>query len=133
MKAIIQRDKPKQTVFGKLYLPWLKVVPDIYTNEPLTCIPAGIYVCIAHNSPKHPDTWEVTNVPGHTDILIHPGNFASEVRIGEIIHHTDSLGCILPGFGIDEDVPMVTRSIDAMNYLRITIGIKSTWQLEIKE
>ena|ERR1700677_528551 len=53
-------------------------------------IPAGTYTCrrgtftLAGGVPT--EYFEVTNVPGHTDILIHPGNFEN-----------DSSGCILIG------------------------------------
>lgn len=141
--AILQRDyraNPNVT-FGKLYLPWLKVQPDIYTIEPIwkdnqsniSCIPEGIYQCVPHNTDKHPDTWEL-EVKNRTSILIHPGNFASLVKLqGNQIHSSDTQGCILVGFGIEENIPMITRSKEAMYYLQITLGIKTIFGLEIKE
>lgn len=54
-------------------------------QEGVSCIPSGTYNCIPHNSPEHPNTWEITGVEGRTDILIHTGNDAN----------TESLGCIL--------------------------------------
>lgn len=122
MKAILQRDHKAsdKVVFGKLYLPWLKGHPDIYTVEILNCIPAGIYELVGHQGEKK-DVWELRDVPGHTGILLHVGNYACTV--GE--HESDSLGCILAGFGIEEDVPMITQSISAIRYLRVIWGVKN--------
>ena len=65
--------------------PWLDNAPDV------SCIPTGTYPVIRHNSPSHPQTWEITNVPNRAGILIHNGNvdFQSE-------------GCILVGDSIGE-------------------------------
>jgi hypothetical protein len=73
------------------------------------CIPVGKYSVIPHNSPKHPHTWELLNVPGRTEILIHPGN---TIR--------DTEGCILVGtsFGWLESGQCITESVRAMNKLR---------------
>jgi hypothetical protein len=143
LTAILQRDHAASDLvtFGKLYLPWLKVQPDIYTielpwkdNEPdVSCIPAGTYTLSPYSSPKHGDVWEYQNVLNRSLCLMHPANYACEVRIGEIIHPNELEGCTAPGFGIDESIPMITRSQDAMNYLRTTIGVKTTWQLEVRD
>jgi hypothetical protein len=143
LTAILQRDHAASDLvtFGKLTLPWLKVQPDIYSielkwldNKPdVSCIPAGTYTLSPYSSPKHGDVWIFDNVPNRTLCLLHPANFACEVRIGEIIHPNELEGCCAMGFGIDESIPMITRSQDAIAYLRTTIGIKSTWQLEIRE
>lgn len=58
----------------------------VYTPK----LPVGFYTCVRgthslHNG-IHFETFEVTNVPGHTNILIHAGNF-----------NKDSEGCILVG------------------------------------
>lgn len=125
MRILIQRDEPlEKVVFGKLSIPWLQDHPDIYTVVPYPAIPAGVYQLIGHDTPKHPRTWEVANVPGHTGILIHNGNFACDVTINGVFHPTDSKNCILPGFGINESVPMVLNSNKCIDYLRTTLGIK---------
>ena len=65
-------------------------------------VPEGVYTCqrgmhqLANMTAPF-QTFEVTNVPGHTNILIHPGNYDA-----------DSEGCILLGTG--EGVNMVTNS-----------------------
>lgn len=50
----------------------------------ISCIPQGIYVCKRVQSPKFGNTWQVMNVPGRSEILIHAGN-----------RFLDSHGCIL--------------------------------------
>ena len=74
-----------------------------------SCIPEGTYHCIPHNSPEHPKTWEVTNVPGRSEILIHNANLPSQL-----------LGCIGvgDGFGVLEGMKAVLNSVATMNVLR---------------
>lgn len=52
----------------------------------ISCIPAGQYICRRVKSPKFGDTFEVTNVSGRSEILIHSGNIDD-----------DSHGCIILG------------------------------------
>ena len=72
-------------------------------------IPAGSYAVIGHNSPEHPHTWEITGVPGRSNILIHNGNTEK-----------DSEGCILVGdsFGVVDGLPAVLNSVNTLNKLR---------------
>lgn len=63
--------------------PWLG-------NRPFeSCIPQGVYAVEAYSSPKYPDVWELQEVPGRSKILIHAGNWASDVQ-----------GCIAVGMGL---------------------------------
>lgn len=123
--------------FGHLYwdgdeicvtgeLPW-------FANHPKTsCIPIGTYLCIKHNSPNHPDTWEVTNVPNRSNILLHPLNIPIK----------ESEGCIGVGrcFGRLDGCDAIMHSDDAMNDLRDELPdsfylkiIQSTEPFEIGE
>lgn len=52
----------------------------------VSCIPEGTYRAIRHTSPKFGPCLWIQNVPNRSEILIHPGNFHSQI-----------LGCILPG------------------------------------
>jgi hypothetical protein len=85
-------------------LPWL----DNETDK--SCIPTGMYTCAPHDSPDHPNTWELLNVPGRDAVLIHNGNAAEE----------DSKGCILVGdrFGVIDGFPAVLNSVATLNILR---------------
>lgn len=86
-------------------LPWKDNEPEV------SCIPAGTYDCIPHDSLKHPQTWEITGVPGRSEILIHIGNTTK-----------DTLGCVLVGTmflrGPGLKCIGVAHSVDAMNILR---------------
>lgn len=48
--------------------------PDFLNKIKISSIPIGQYICKRYSSEKHPDTFEITNVPGRTKILLHPGN-----------------------------------------------------------
>lgn len=95
--------------------PWLN-------NSPKTsCIPTGTYDCIPHDSAAHPDTWEITNVPNRSAILIHNGNT-----------DVDSEGCILVGdsTGVMNGLPAVLNSVKTLDMLRDTLP--DTFTLMIK-
>lgn len=52
----------------------------------ISCIPEGTYKVVKRNSPKYGDHFHILNVPNRDYILIHHGNY-----------HTDIKGCILVG------------------------------------
>lgn len=84
-----------------LELPWINNKPEV------SCVPAGVYRCLPHNSAAHPGTWELQNVPNRSDILIHTGNFAK-----------DSKGCILVGQIFGATQPAILQSQAALVMLR---------------
>ncbi len=51
-----------------------------------SCIPAGVYECARVKSPRFGNTFEITLVPGRSEILFHKGNIDD-----------DTHGCILVG------------------------------------
>ncbi len=63
-----------------LELPWLN------NTRRISRIPNGTYRMIKHNSPKFGACFWVQDVPGRSEILVHYGNY-----------HSDILGCILVG------------------------------------
>lgn len=73
--------------------------------------PVGTYTCVkgqhqlAHMTSPF-ETFEVTNVPGHTNILIHKGNY-----------NDDSEGCILLGLAVQntDTGKMITSSAPTFN------------------
>lgn len=87
-----------------LELPWQDNHPS------LSCIPVGTYHCIPHNSPKHPNVWEVTGVPGRSEILIHQGNALR-----------DTEGCILVAFQFAGNEAEILTSDLALSFLRNTL------------
>lgn len=138
-KIILQRFIHSKVTFGKLTLEWLNNHPDIYTIElpwkdnqkDISCIPQGIYNCIPYNSNDFPNTYAILNVPGRVGVLFHHGNFACDVFLSGKSYDSNTKGCILPGFGIEEVVPMVSKSKPAMDYLREVIG-KDNFILEVR-
>lgn len=99
-------------------LPWASNAPD------KSCIPAGIYPCTPHNSIAHPNTWEVSNVPNRSEILIHNANFPDQL-----------LGCI----GVGDNIATiaghlgVTNSVATLAKLRLllpssfTLTVANPW------
>lgn len=83
--------------------------PWRYNRVGQSCIPIGEYECIPHYGIKYFGVWEVTNVPGRTNILIHNGNTID-----------DTQGCILVGTmrGTVNAKPAVLNSRYALKNLR---------------
>jgi hypothetical protein len=75
--------------------------PWANNEQNVSCIPSGRYICRRVRSPKFGNTFEVTNVPGRTDVLFHSGNTIEDTR-----------GCILIGeeFSGTFDRPMLVSS-----------------------
>ena len=99
-----------------LELPWLDNV------RRKSCIPEGEYRVMAHQSPKFGACFWVRDVPGRSEILIHPANYTRQL-----------LGCLAPGldFGdIDGDgVIDVKSSRKAMDKLLTTLPREFTLQI----
>lgn len=58
-----------------------------------SCIPPGAYRCTLVRSPRFGSVYLVNQVPGRSDVLLHPANFAGDVDLG----WTSNLeGCIAP-------------------------------------
>lgn len=94
----------------------------------ISCIPQGLYNVTRGNTKDHIDVFKILNVPDRTGVLIHPGNYASNVTINGVVH-LDSKGCYMPGFDYDKEMPMIKSSVKAMNYLRD--NIKENFALEV--
>lgn len=71
-------------------------------KKKVSCIPEGTYKVIKHKSPKFGTCFWIKDVPNRSEILIHPGNF-----------HTQILGCILVG----DDLAYVNKDsrLDVVN------------------
>jgi hypothetical protein len=72
-------------------------LPDRQNAAGKSCIPAGVYTCTLRYSPDH-GSWlyGVDNVPGRSDIEIHPANWAGDTDKG---YYSELRGCIALGFG----------------------------------
>lgn len=88
-----------------------------------SCIPKGTYKVIKRNSPKYSDHFHVLDVPNRDYILIHHGNY-----------YTDILGCILVGSShsdINKDgLKDVTSSKAKMKELNLLLP--NEFELEIR-
>lgn len=136
MKILIDRysQEEKQTI-GKLYLlennssiihEWDSLeLPWKNNQKYISCIPKGYYKAKKHVSPRFGNCLWIQNVPNRSEILIHKGNF-----------YTDILGCILIGTGLKDinkdgliDVINSKKAMtQLMNYLTDVNGI----MIEIK-
>lgn len=85
-----------------------------------SCIPAGIYNCIPHNSPKYANVWEVSEVPGRLAILIHNGNTID-----------DTQGCILVGNGFGMLNGKISILDSRMTLQRLQGALPKTFDIEI--
>lgn len=65
-------------------------------NDPgLSCIPPGVYMChVAYSPHFQRDLYHVQDVPGRSDILIHPANYMGDRSKGL---KCELLGCIALG------------------------------------
>ena len=79
-KQVLGQMKVGGVIYRTLELGW-------HNNEKKkSCIPPGTYTVVKRKSEKYGDHFHVLNVPNRDYILIHHGNY-----------HTDILGCILVG------------------------------------
>jgi len=96
-----------------LELPWRDNQPQV------SCIPEGIYPVRARKSEKHGDHYQVHDVPGRDLILLHPGNFVSQLR-----------GCLLPGDSLadlnKDGIPDITNTRATLNKLLASLGAEFT-------
>lgn len=110
-----------------LELPWNAWPPHACGHPDTSCVPAGEYQLVLHNTVSHPKTWALVNPvlgiyhePGDIPdgegarcaVLIHPGNTVK-----------DSLACILVGRQrrLVAETWMITESRDAMEALQAMV------------
>lgn len=86
----LNRTYQKNQTIGKLTGPGISLVtmelPWLNNERRKSCIPEGTYKCTPRTSPKFGNHFLINKVSGRDAILIHAGNFRS-----------DLLGCIAPG------------------------------------
>ena len=66
-------------------------LPDLNNQRRISCIPQGTYEVVYRYNDTFKKHYHVKDVPNRDWILIHPGNF-----------HTQILGCILVGTGLSD-------------------------------
>lgn len=98
--------------------------PWKYNRKGESCIPTGTYLCKRVDSPKFGDTFEVTGVPGRTEILFHKGNLAE-----------DSHGCIIVGeaFNVVKGSDGITQSGEGFKEFKTRLQGYSELMLSITE
>lgn len=94
----------------------------------ISCIKTGVYVVKKKLSYRHGNCFELQNVLGRDNILIHKGNF-----------NTDTKGCILVGHGFhdinnDFEIDVLNSAISMKNLLNTlktttTIEIFNSWEI----
>ena len=90
------------TALCTLELPWKDNAEDV------SCIPTGTYKVILARSPKFgPNIPHVLDVPGRSDILIHPGNTVADIT-----------GCICPG---------LARTHDSVRHSAAALAVLVQW------
>ncbi|UDF33530.1 UNVERIFIED_ORG: DUF5675 family protein [Shinella sp. XGS7] len=100
-----------------------------------SCIPPAVYRCEQVKSPRFGRVYEVRDVPGRSNILIHAANFGGNVDKG---YDTDLLGCIAPAMAVgvlrnrrDSDQKAGLKSGDALQLLHAW-GAGIPFELEIR-
>lgn len=114
MKATLTRTYKIENTLGQLEVGNLVLftleLPDKNNKVGASCIPTGTYKVVRHDSPKFGACFWIKDVPGRSEILIHPANFTRQLR-----------GCISVGMDqkdIDNDgIIDNTRSKLAMSKL----------------
>ena len=97
--------------------------PDRNNARQISCIPAGLYLCKRHMSPRWGETFKVSQVSSRDNILFHAGNVAGH-----------SQGCILLGqyFGkLREDRAVLNSGMTFKNFMREMDGLNQ-FTLDIK-
>ncbi len=96
--------------------PWLE------NRKSISCVPSGQYLCERYSSQRFPSTYQVTNVPGRTNIIFHKGNTMEDTR-----------GCILTGskFGIIKGDTAILDSRTAFKMFMNTVDNLDSFLLNI--
>lgn len=76
---------------------WLSgELPDRNNAHGKSCIPKGRYLCRWRHSPAHGMCYHVENVPGRSDVEMHPANIMGDRDLG---FQSQLLGCVALGKG----------------------------------
>ena len=111
MDLILKRTKFNDAVMGVLSVlgqdnpVWHTLeLPDKDNQRGISCIEEGAYIVKPYSSDKNKDIWKVQDVHGRTNILIHIGNFTSEIK-GCILIGTDA------GYMYNKDTGNIEKSV----------------------
>lgn len=91
-------------------------LPFLDNEAQLSCIPKGEYICVYGPSLKHGFCYHIQNVPGRTNIEIHPANLMGDSQKGFV---AQLLGCIALGADI-VTFPKGTKLGEGNNAITLT-------------
>lgn len=104
MKVFIQRTQSRDdgtlgnlSIYGSEFSCYTLELSDRGNANGISCIPYGFYVGRWTNHPAHGWCWQILNVKGRSDILIHSANLAGNTEQG---YAKQILGCIALGSGV---------------------------------
>lgn len=127
--TLIRVSQSEQGTFGVLRdgaIPFAVTLEEPWRdNQPnISCIPTGRYVCQRVDSPKFGNTFEVTNVPGRSHVLLHKGNTLD-----------DTQGCILVAeeFADNAGKPVIVSSRRGYDELMSKLVGHDRFDLEIHD
>ena len=125
--TIVRVEESKEGTFGVLLInnkaTCVTLEPADYGNQPnISNIPPGVYLCKKTKCQSYGETIHVTDVPGRTGILFHPGNTTENTK-----------GCILVGqfFGKLRDKRAIMNS--GFTFKGLMSDLDDCFALEIKE
>lgn len=111
------KDNP---VFFTIENPWLE------NKQFESCIPEGRYSVVPYSSDKFQDVYEIKNVKGRSNILIHVANWQSQ--LDGCIAVGSSQGYMLQGGELKK---AVTSSREALESLKRELSYPTSFQLDI--
>lgn len=131
MMLLTRTQRGSDGIFGELKDP--SFMRRIFTLEHaylkmesyVPIVPEGTYSCVRGmhrlENAIHPlETFEITQVPGHFDILFHMGNF-----------NKDSQGCVLLGLEINQDITPRSITFSAFTFNLFMQTLKGINQFEL--
>jgi len=88
--------------FHTIERPWIPSLEHLGGKNYKSCVPDGEYVLAPFSSSRHPNCWSLTNenLDVHIEERDEPGRFAILIHSGNFV--TDVVGCIAPGLTHDE-------------------------------
>ncbi len=103
---------------------WTMEPPNLLNALHQSAIPAQQYICVPFESASFGRTHIVTNVPGRSSILFHPGNTVE-----------DTTGCILLGLALGSfnGKRALLNSRSALASFKEAVGADSSFHLTISE
>jgi len=92
-------------------------LPNKGNRQNVSCIPENVYIVRKHTSPTKGACFQIMDVSGRENVLIHIGNFATGLKI-------DTQGCIRPGmFFADINADGFTDVGDSTTAMKLLLAL----------